>query len=87
MKLAKDFLERFKNLTPPDDALKKAVINALYTATKISVKPKDVSISNGIAFIRCSSIAKSTIRLGRAKVLEEVFQTLPKARTLIRDVR
>lgn len=87
MKLVGDFLSRFQNLTPPDDALRRAVAAAVFTVARVPAKKSDVSIANGVAFVRTSSVAKSAIRIKRGAILEEVFQEFPKARATIRDVR
>lgn len=87
MKLVGDFLARFQNLTPPHDALKRAVTNALFDVLKISVSMEQVSIQNGIAFVRTSSIVRNKIHLERARILETIFTEMPKARDLLRDVR
>lgn len=87
MKHAKDFLSRFQNLTPPNDAIRKAVANAVYSVARIPVKKADVTVTNGVAFVICSSVAKSALRVSRGAILEELFRELPKARELVRDVR
>lgn len=87
MKLVNNFLARFQNLTPPDDSLKKAVANAVFSIANIPVKKNDISITNGIAFVRCSSVAKSVLNLKRGAILKEVFEEIPKARTALRDIR
>jgi len=87
MKLAKDFLSRFQNLTPPDEALKSALAKAVQAIAGVPVTKKDVTFANGIAFIDCSSIAKSTIRINRAEILKELYTELPKARDAVRDIR
>jgi hypothetical protein len=87
MKLVNDFLARFQNLTPPDDSLKRAIANAVYSVARVPVKKKDVSISNSTAFVECSSIAKSALHLKRGAILEEVFQQIPNARGKLRDIR
>lgn len=87
MKLVNDFLARFQNLTPPDDALRRAVASAVAFAAKVPVKKEDVSISNNVAFIRCSSIAKSAIQVTRGAILTELFNEMPKARNAVRDIR
>ncbi len=87
MKLVGDFLSRFQNLTPPNDALKVAVAKAVTAIAGVPVRKNDITLSNGVAFVRCSSIAKSTILVKRSAVLEEIFHTLPKARDSVRDIR
>ncbi len=82
-----DFLSRFRGMTPPDDALKKALARAVQASVGAPVNIKDISLSNGIAFIRVSSVAKNAIRLARGKILNELVAEYPKARGLVRDIR
>ena len=87
MKLAKDFLSKFKNLTPPDDAVRKAVADSIARIVGVPLKKGDVLLSRGIAFVQCSSVQKSAIRVSRAAVFEELYARLPKARDTVRDIR
>ncbi len=87
MKSAKDFLSKFQNLTPPNDAIRKAVAEAVRGIAGVPVERKDVAVSRGVAYITCSSVAKSAIRAVRADLLEELYRTLPKARDSVRDLR
>ncbi|MES2134728.1 MAG: hypothetical protein V4449_00605 [Patescibacteria group bacterium] len=87
MKLVNDFLARFQNLTPPDDAIRRAVASSVSFIAKVPVKKEDISISNNVAFVKCSSIAKSAIQVARGAILAELFQEIPKARNIVRDIR
>lgn len=87
MKLVGDFLARFQNLTPPDDVLRRIVATTISSIAKVPLKKEDVSISNSIAFVRCSSIAKSAIQIKRGAILAEIFQEMPKAKNALRDIR
>ena len=87
MKPAKDFLSRFKNFTPPHDAVKKAIADSILAIADVPLEKKNISISHGVAFIETSSIAKNTIRMHRGKILEYIFLNIPQARTVIRDIR
>lgn len=87
MKLIGDFLSRFQNLTPPDDALRRVIADIVKKQTRVPITKLDVSITNDIAFIRCSSIAKSAIQVKRGAILSELFEEIPKARASIRDIR
>ncbi len=87
MKLVGDFLSRFQNLTPPNDAVKRAVQEALREVVGVEVPRENISIQYGVVFLKTSSIVKNTIRLQRGKILETIFSALPKARDSIRDLR
>lgn len=87
MKKAGDFLARFKSLTPPDDAIRRAVAEAVAAVAGVPATKKDVTVVRGVAFVKTSSIAKSAIRARRAEVLTYLHRELPSARDSVRDVR
>ena len=87
MKLAKDFLAKFQSLTPPDESVRSTVADTVRRVAGVPLKKKDVTLSRGIAFIDCSSIAKSAIRSARGEILKELYTELPKARDTVRDIR
>ena len=87
MKKISDFFERFKQFAPPHGALKKVLTNALHDCSGIIVSSKNISIQNSVAFINVSSVAKNVIHINRGKILKQVFDELPKAREMIRDIR
>lgn len=87
MKLAGDFLSKFQSLTPPDEAIRSAIAKTVNAVAGVPVTKKNVSLARGTAFIECSSIAKSAIRVHRGEILAELFIELPKARELVRDIR
>lgn len=87
MKLIGDFLARFQSLTPPDDALRRVIADIVERKARVPAIKADISISNGVAFVRCSSIAKSAIQVKRGEILTELYEELPKARESVRDIR
>lgn len=87
MKSIGDFLARFNALTPPDDAVKKAVAGAVSEALKVPVSPRAVQVAHGVAFISGSSVMKSAIAVQRGTILATLYEALPKARETVRDVR
>lgn len=87
MKLAKDFLAKFQSLTPPDDSVKSVIAKIVHTLVGVPATKKDVTVSQGVAFVSCSSIAKSAIRVSRGEILRELYSELPKARETVRDIR
>ncbi len=87
MKSAGDFLSRFKSLAPPNDAVRRAVAKAVRAVAGVPVEKEAVTIARGVAFVECSSVAKSAIRASRGAILKELFLELPKSRDIVRDVR
>lgn len=87
MKLVKNFLEKFKKFTPPDSTLKQTIADAASFVADVPVSKKDVTLAHGVAFIKTSSIAKSSLRIKRQAVLEYIFSRIPNAREKVRDIR
>ncbi len=87
MKTAGDFLFKFQKLTPPNDALRRAVARAVSTVLGTPVEKGLVRVQNQVAFVNISSVAKHKLRLERRALLDLIYEQLPKARDLVRDVR
>lgn len=87
MKKIADFLSRFKSLTPPDDAIKKELAAAIEEALHVPVGKKSIQIAHGVAFVAGSSVMKSAITVNRGKILQSLYDALPKSRESVRDVR
>lgn len=87
MRSAGDFLSRFQKLTPPNDALRRAVAHAVTKVLGTTVAKDKVRVQNHVAFVDVSSVAKHKLRLERRELLDLIYEQLPKARDLVRDVR
>lgn len=87
MKLASDFLSRFQKLTPPNDVLRRAVAKAASVILDTTIPKEKVSIRQQTAFIDVPSVQKHKLRLERNELLSLVYESLPKAKNLVRDVR
>jgi hypothetical protein len=87
MKQAGSFLSRFKNLTPPNDAVRQAVAAAVKGVAGVPITKKDVKVVRGVAYVTCSSVAKNAIRRTKIEIFEELQKTLPKARQHVHDIR
>lgn len=87
MKLVGDFLARFNTLTPPNDAVKGAVADAVSAILGTHVAKKEIRIQNGTAFVTGSSVMKNALQVKRGEVLERLYENLPKTRDSVRDVR
>ncbi len=87
MKKVQGFLDKFQKLTPPQDAIRSAVATAVTAVLGTPVGKDKVRVQNGIAFVAVSSVAKNKLRLGRETFFALLYERLPKARNLVRDVR
>jgi hypothetical protein len=87
MKLAGDFLKKFQSITPPHDSLKTAIVDVVYQITSKKISKRGVEIRNGVAFLSESSVFKNVLRVKRAEILTLLYETLPKSRESVRDIR
>ena len=87
MKRAGDFLAKFNKLTPPNDALRSAVVKAVSSIVGATITKSAIRIHNGTAFIECSSVLKNKIRIDRRAILDDIHERIPKARESVRDIR
>jgi hypothetical protein len=87
MKLASSFFSKFLSLTPPNDALRRVVASATSTVLGTQIEKGQVQVRDGVAFINVSSVAKNKIRIERRAILDLVYERLPNAQSLLRDIR
>lgn len=87
MKSIGSFLSKFNSLTPPDDSVKNAVLTAVQDVVGAPLQKRDLNIKNGVVYVKASSVLKSAIMVNRARILEALFDTLPKSRDTVRDIR
>lgn len=87
MKSAGNFLSKFEKLTPPNDAVRRAVAVAVGKVVGKQITKTQVKIQNQVAFVDVSSIVKNKIRLERKEILELVYESIPKGKDLVRDIR
>jgi hypothetical protein len=87
MKLVGSFLSRFQKITPPNDALRRAVAKAASIVLGTEITKEKVTIRAQTAFIDVPSVQKHKIRIERQELLSLVHESLPNGRNLVRDVR
>lgn len=87
MKLASTFLSRFQKLTPPNDALRRAVAKAVSGVLGTEIPKERVTIRMQTAFVEVPSVQKHKLRIERNEVLSLIYESLPHARNLVRDIR
>jgi len=87
MRIIGDFLSRFQHLTPPHETVKSALTLSLKETLDIACPKDRISLSRGVVYIRMSSVVKNMVQVNRSKVLQNLFERLPKARDLVRDIR
>ena len=87
MKKLGNFLDKFQKLTPPNDAVRGAVAHAASAVLGTPVGKDKVRVQNGVAHLTLSSVAKNKLRVGRQTFFALLYEKLPRARELVRDVR
>ena len=87
MKKIQGFLDKFHKLTPPNDAVRRAIAVAASAVLGVPVEKGQIKVTNGTAFVAVSSVAKHKLRLERRAVLELLYEKMPKARDSVRGIR
>jgi len=66
------FLNKFKNLTPPDGEIREKVSEIIKNEINIEIDKKYISIKNGSIYIKTKPIIKNEIFIKKKKLLEEL---------------
>ena len=72
-----DLIDRYlknKNITPPDETIRKAFVEIVKKRLKIILEFKDITIRNFVVYIKTSPTIKSEIFMNKRGVLEELKQ-------------
>ena len=81
------FLDRFRNLTPPDQFIKKECISVIKNRLNVEIKKEDISIKNNIIYINTSSTIKSELFIKKEDLLKELSECISKYNRNIIDIR
>ena len=87
MKGIRLFLDRFRNLTPPDQFIKKECISVIKNRLNVEIKKEDISIKNNIIYINTSSTIKSELFIKKEDLLKELSECISKYNRNIIDIR
>ena len=79
------FLEKFKNITPPDDFLKKTFISVVKDETGIEVARGDIKIAHGVIYLSASPAIKSELYIKKPLLLKRISAALSQEK--ISDIR
>ena len=79
------YLERFKNITLPDEAVRKAVVGAILAEMNINIEFKDVSIKNHVAYVKGDPTTRSELFLNKKRILSKL-KTVADGENII-DIR
>lgn len=78
MLLLKDYLRKFKNLTPPDDFTRKKVCEVVQKNTNIDLLVENVKVKRGVIFIKENNTLKNSLFLKKRKILDDLQKELGK---------
>ena len=70
------FLKRFKQINPPEKAIKDVCVDAIYQIVGIRLIPHEIRINNNKIIIRANHTIKNEIFIYRMKILSVINQTL-----------
>lgn len=67
-----DFLNKFKNLTPPDNEVREKSIEIIKNEIGVDIDKKNISIKNNSIFIKTKPIIKNEIFINKEKILQKL---------------
>lgn len=82
-----NFLEKFRNITPPDKFVKDVLIDVVKETANIDIEKENLDVRNGVIFISIDSIIKNEIFLKKAEIMKNLTEKLKKYKKTIRDIR
>lgn len=72
------FLEKFKNIAPPDDFLKGIFVAAVKEETGIEIKKTDVKVEHKTIYVSASPAVKNELYIKKLALLERVRRVFEK---------
>lgn len=82
-----NFLEKFRNITPPDKFVKDVLIDVVKETANIDIEKENLDVRNGVIFISIDSIIKNEIFLKKAEIMKNLTEKLKEYKKTIRDIR
>lgn len=82
-----NFLEKFKNITPPDKYVKEVFITVVKSVVGIEIEKEDLDVRNGVIFISADPIVKNEIFLKKSEIMKNLIKELKQYKKTIRDIR
>lgn len=78
------FFDRFKNIKPPDETVRKAVVDFVQEEFGKDIEIKKISVRNSCIYTQCSPGLKNALFLNKQKLIRYIQE---KTNTTISDVR
>lgn len=82
-----NFLEKFKNITPPDKFVKDVLIGVVKDTVNIDIEKDNIDVRNGTIFITVDPIIKSEIFFKKSEIIKSLTEKLKKYKKTIREIR
>lgn len=82
-----NFLEKFKNITPPDKFVKEVLIDVVKDIVDIEIEKDNIDVRNGTIFISVDPIIKNEIFLKKSEVMENLKEKLKIYKKTIKEIR
>jgi hypothetical protein len=79
------YLEKFKKMEMPGDAVKCAAEKAIFESVGIKVEKKEMNVVDGVLFLTVPSIVKNEVYMSKRGILEKMRETLKEK--AIKDIR
>ena len=83
----KNLLERFKNITPPNASVRRAVVSSVKKEANLLIGEKEISFNskNGTVYIKKEGHLKNTLFIKKERIIKETNKELGKE--LVKDLR
>lgn len=81
MDQARNFLDKYQNITPPDETVRQTVVKVINERLGTHLDKSVVQIQNGIARLRVSSAVRSTIFINKESLLSTLKERLGENKT------
>lgn len=82
-----NFLEKFKNITPPDKFVKDVLISVVKEVANIDIEKDNIDVRNGTIFISVDPIIKNEIFLRKSEIMQNLTEKLKEYKKVIREIR
>lgn len=82
----KNFLRKYANLTPPDAAVRKAVIESVRTFAGVDLEEKQIRVIRSVVYVDTDSAVRNKLFLIKGKLLARVGEKLGSMR-VVTDIK
>lgn len=80
------FLNKFKNIVPPERFVKEVFIRVVSNVANITILEKEITVKKNILHIQMSSLKKNELFLHKEKLLDELNKELKSYKKVIKDI-